>query len=104
SRRRHTRFSRDWSSDVCSSDLLPADLVPLMQQRIAGYPNVVAEGGANFWDAFRLVPVGDHFWHDGVRLEVFEARHHWPRTAFGQIGRASCRERVQISEVAVVGR
>src|SRR5690606_40730611 len=26
SRRRHTRFSRDWSSDVCSSDL-QADLV-----------------------------------------------------------------------------
>src|SRR5690606_31714310 len=23
SRRRHTRFSRDWSSDVCSSDLFP---------------------------------------------------------------------------------
>src|SRR5690606_24053293 len=23
SRRRHTRFSRDWSTDVCSSDLLP---------------------------------------------------------------------------------
>src|SRR5690606_39532386 len=23
SRRRHTRFSRDWSSDVCSSDLKP---------------------------------------------------------------------------------
>src|SRR5690606_40344890 len=23
SRRRHTRFSRDWSSDVCSSDLHP---------------------------------------------------------------------------------
>src|SRR5690606_39341718 len=22
--RRHTRFSRDWSSDVCSSDLVPA--------------------------------------------------------------------------------
>src|SRR5690606_41109052 len=28
SRRRHTRFSRDWSSDVCSSDLLFA--VPYM--------------------------------------------------------------------------
>src|SRR5690606_40252727 len=25
SRRRHTRFSRDWSSDVCSSDLIKAD-------------------------------------------------------------------------------
>src|SRR5690606_41095414 len=24
-RRRHTRFSRDWSSDVCSSDLLTLD-------------------------------------------------------------------------------
>src|SRR5690606_40682509 len=26
SRRRHTRFSRDWSSDVCSSDLTLSDL------------------------------------------------------------------------------
>src|SRR5690606_39634641 len=26
SRRRHTRFSRDWSSDVCSSDLMKNDL------------------------------------------------------------------------------
>src|SRR5690606_40390475 len=25
SRRRHTRFSRDWSSDVCSSDLVELD-------------------------------------------------------------------------------
>src|SRR5690606_39779803 len=27
SRRRHTRFSRDWSSDVCSSDLIRSALV-----------------------------------------------------------------------------
>src|SRR3712207_8953990 len=27
SRRRHTRYWRDWSSDVCSSDLGPPDLV-----------------------------------------------------------------------------
>src|SRR5207237_4463248 len=27
SRRRHTRFKCDWSSDVCSSDLLPAERV-----------------------------------------------------------------------------
>src|SRR3712207_7900606 len=25
SRRRHTRYWRDWSSDVCSSDLIPAE-------------------------------------------------------------------------------
>src|SRR5436309_4390866 len=29
SRRRHTRFSRDWSSDVCSSDLEHAPQNPL---------------------------------------------------------------------------
>src|SRR5690606_40104269 len=27
SRRRHTRFSRDWSSDVCSSDLGKDDFI-----------------------------------------------------------------------------
>src|SRR5690606_40298824 len=26
---RHTRFSRDWSSDVCSSDLIPRDYLHL---------------------------------------------------------------------------
>ncbi|TZF91702.1 MBL fold metallo-hydrolase [Cognatilysobacter lacus] len=61
----------------------PAPLVPLLHQRIGAYPNVLAEGGANFWDAFRLVPVGDGFWHDGIRLDTFAARHHWPDTAFG---------------------
>jgi len=62
---------------------VPAPLVPLLQQRVAGYPNVAAEGGVNFWDAFHLVPVGGHFWHDGMRLEAFPVRHHWPDTAFG---------------------
>src|SRR5699024_11915426 len=28
SRRRHTRSKRDWSSDVCSSDLATADRIP----------------------------------------------------------------------------
>lgn len=62
---------------------VPAKLVPLLHVRIADYPNVLAEGGTNFWDAFQLIPVGDAFWHDGVRLEVFPVRHHWPDTAYG---------------------
>src|SRR5690606_7544175 len=33
SRRRHTRFSRDWSSDVCSSDLLYLEGASEAQQR-----------------------------------------------------------------------
>src|SRR5690606_40842162 len=43
SRRRHTRFSRDWSSDVCSSDLasrfgaaLLEGLFPLAKQVFGG--------------------------------------------------------------------
>ena len=61
----------------------PAAIVPLLHQRVGSYPNVLAEGGANFWDAFQLIPVGDHFWHAGLRFGVFPVRHHWPQTAFG---------------------
>src|SRR2546429_7793532 len=32
SRRRHTRCSRDWSSDVCSSDLIPLTVIGRCQQ------------------------------------------------------------------------
>src|SRR5690606_40068172 len=39
SSRRHTRFSRDWSSDVCSSDL--RDLVSVFKERIASYNHSV---------------------------------------------------------------
>src|SRR5690606_40430506 len=42
SRRRHTRFSRDWSSDVCSSDLdgiftaLATPTPPIVQKKFLG--------------------------------------------------------------------
>ncbi|KRG64578.1 beta-lactamase [Stenotrophomonas humi] len=62
---------------------VPATVVPLLHKRVGDYPNVLAEGGANFWDAFQLIVVGDAFWHEGVRLEVFPVRHHWPETAYG---------------------
>src|SRR5690349_14778641 len=35
SRRRHTRSLRDWSSDVCSSDLFPMDMNPYADLRLA---------------------------------------------------------------------
>src|SRR5690606_21116326 len=41
---------------------LNADLVPWLQRRVADYPDVLAEGGANFWDAFALVPCTRGFW------------------------------------------
>ena len=60
-----------------------AALVPYLQARIADYPEVIAEGGANFWDAFALVPVSRGFWHRDIWFDVFPTRHHAPGTSFG---------------------
>ena len=60
-----------------------AALVPLLQARIADYPEVIAEGGANFWDAFALIPLSRGFWHRDVWFDVFPTRHHAPGTSFG---------------------
>src|SRR3712207_8297496 len=49
SRRRHTRYWRDWSSDVCSSDLphLPHLRAPVARVASKGYRLAVrGEGGA----------------------------------------------------------
>jgi len=58
-------------------------LVELLQRRIADYPGTLAEGGANFWDAFQLVPVSGSFWHAGRLYSVLPVRHHAPLSAFG---------------------
>src|SRR5690606_41059116 len=46
SRRRHTRFSRDWSSDVCSSDL--EFVVDMRSPGITVKPIVDMTGGRHF--------------------------------------------------------
>src|SRR5690606_39572566 len=45
SRRRHTRFSRDWSSDVCSSDLLSKDEIRYksLQKSLGAYRMVFGQ-------------------------------------------------------------
>src|SRR5436305_9629216 len=86
SRRRHTRCGRDWSSDVCSSDLIwnePNLGFRFWQQRavllrlLARLPEPKPE--------VRLVP-------DLVRGQG-AAKRRGRRAC--EIGRASCRERVQ---------
>ncbi|MEM7407383.1 MAG: MBL fold metallo-hydrolase [Pseudomonadota bacterium] len=62
---------------------VPASIVPLLHQRMGGYPGALAEGGANFWDRFQLIPVGRQFWHIGLRFDSFAVRHHEPLSAFG---------------------
>src|SRR5690606_39975150 len=53
SRRRHTRFSRDWSSDVCSSDLflVNAGAPPLSAWLPDAYPEA-SWSGMVFLSAF----------------------------------------------------
>jgi phosphoribosyl 1,2-cyclic phosphodiesterase len=60
-----------------------AALISHLQSRVADYPSVIAEGGANFWDAFKLIPCSRGFWHQGFWFDVFPTRHHAPQTSFG---------------------
>src|SRR2546430_12466187 len=82
SRRRHTRFDCDWSSDVCSSDLgevrdRAAEGLPLAQVRGDGDPVAPPGVGAG----------------EGRPAEArVEGRPGYQQVV--QIGRASCRERV----------
>src|SRR3990172_10241675 len=62
SRRRHTRCSRDWSSDVCSSDLVDGDGLPALG---AEAEVAVAAGQVEPLDHARLgvggvLPAGEH--------------------------------------------
>src|SRR3712207_6401204 len=75
SRRRHTRYWRDWSSDVCSSDLGPD-----RPDDDEGYSRPEEHAPVVQGD-----PVGE-----GDRL----AAGHQGVVAPVEIGRASCRERV----------
>jgi ribonuclease BN (tRNA processing enzyme) len=61
---------------------VPVSVLPFLQQRLAEYPSVIAEGGANWWDGFQLIPVTKGFWHQGMWYDVFPVRHHMPDTAF----------------------
>ncbi|MFI4959438.1 MAG: MBL fold metallo-hydrolase [Lysobacterales bacterium] len=60
-----------------------AGLLPWLQARVADYPGALAEGGVNFWEAFRLLPCTRGFWLDGMWFDVFATRHHVPGTSYG---------------------
>lgn len=62
---------------------VPHKLVGLLHQRMGSLESILAEGGANFWDAFQLIPVSDSFWFEQVKFVCFEVRHHSPGFGFG---------------------
>src|SRR2546427_775800 len=55
SRRRHTRFDCDWSSDVCSSDLQRRVQLAGFRQLDPALEEAAASLGAGRWAAFRRV-------------------------------------------------
>src|SRR5438067_9556297 len=92
SRRRHTRSKRDWSSDVCSSDL-----------RVGG-------SGSTITDGVRVITGGTESLLLRARdqTELTESSSRAVENVRGgisgvlaEIGRASCRERVQGRGVGV---
>jgi ribonuclease BN (tRNA processing enzyme) len=62
---------------------VPVPLIPVLQRRLADYPNLLAEGGSNFWDVFQPTPVNDGMWHRDLYFSVFPVRHHEYQCAFG---------------------
>jgi ribonuclease BN (tRNA processing enzyme) len=79
-------FLRLWFDPACRGQtrvFAHAALVPWLQARVADYPGALAEGGVNFWEAFRLVPCSRGFWLEGCWFDVFATRHHAPGTSYG---------------------
>src|SRR5690606_40902937 len=100
SRRRHTRFSRDWSSDVCSSDL---DRAYLDMKYTPGHPlglewaAFVELRDSYDWDPARLVAGLPESAVEGVSAAVWTERSaerrvgkggSWRRPAAGRTRRA----------------
>src|SRR5207249_8562452 len=96
SRRRHTRSKRDWSSDVCSSDLIGRDMTDpakhLAQLNVGRLRYELDD------------PCLADFLDNLARVNAIAERSEgfvWRLEDETEIGRASCRERVEISVAGV---
>src|SRR5690606_41100683 len=100
SRRRHTRFSRDWSSDVCSSDLSVAVAWNIGREQFFQSLNV--------FDDLKLRASYGRLGNPasgGTSLARLGAGFTYLFGNSGnisKIGRASCRERVETPVVAAL--
>src|SRR3712207_7050698 len=79
SRRRHTRYWRDWSSDVCSSDLRGLD---------------IPDGLSEFDTLAEMERLAHANRPAGAELVCFAGAGAYDHEIPSEIGRASCRERV----------
>src|SRR5690606_40534906 len=95
SRRRHTRFSRDWSSDVCSSDLCsfrqPDQETSKITLRL--YVDDILRAEILEEGLYENFVWGKSIWGEAI----------WGfRNTITKIGRAACRERASHSCAHVV--
>src|SRR5207249_5567296 len=97
SRRRHTRSKRDWSSDVCSSDLLNAVFERFRPQAVVNAIGIIKQRPESE-DAIVSLEVNSLLPH---RLAVACRAAGAQLVQLSKIGRASCRERVDVSELEV---
>src|SRR5699024_11308963 len=97
SRRRHTRSKRDWSSDVCSSDLEDGYYSPIDQYQ----HNDKEPIGVELVFEHEQPVVGGRRWILSpdlvVALRLIKEGNNWVRPE--EIGRASCREREEMEGV-----
>src|SRR5690606_41033071 len=94
SRRRHTRFSRDWSSDVCSSDLCTHNNVnPLLRAKLRdsskghGYEKEDESRAEHRFEVFAQRSNAFHLWFwesfAEEQVEVDNSRDHgYPHLSF----------------------
>src|SRR5690606_40390152 len=96
SRRRHTRFSRDWSSDVCSSDLTVkrSELV-WVGKRLDRTTELLSGDKVQI-----LNVVGILSRSFSTRRSLSNGRQTVPSNS--KIGRASCRESAPTSQIGVL--
>src|SRR5690606_40695234 len=91
SRRRHTRFSRDWSSDVCSSDL--KGVIGIVASRLTETyykPTLVFTDGNNGEMVASARSVADFDVHDALEncSEFFLKFGGHPRSEERRVGKA----------------
>src|SRR5699024_11498473 len=96
-RRRHTRSIRDWSSDVCSSDLTypkinENDPMPYSTESTLKVREFRGESGS------------PTLWTTTAAMEAWNLTRRRYGKGIYEIGRASCRDRVQNSSVDFVVR
>src|SRR5690606_40247455 len=87
SRRRHTRFSRDWSSDVCSSDL--SDRYQWINESPVAAASLGQVHRARLLNGDKVVVK--------VQRPGIDVICYTDLAALRKIGRASCREREEAS-------